>query len=283
MIMDKLGISVIVTTYNWPGALDRVLSGLCAQRYTHFEVIIADDGSTDETGQAIQSWQKKAPFPIKHCWHPDEGFRAAMIRNRAAALAAYEYLIFLDGDCVPLADFIHHHVRLAEIGYFVAGNRILLNPLFTQKVLAQKISLENYTLSQWVCARLKQECNRFLPILALPFGRLRKLSPYQWEGVKTCNLGMWREDYIKVNGLDENYIGWGFEDSDLVVRLLKAKIKRKSGKCATPVIHLWHKEQDRATLTDNADRLAQTLQNKEIRAKKGFDQYLHDNDYSKVE
>lgn len=276
--MNQLGVSIIVTTYNWPSALDRVLSGLCAQRYERFEVIIADDGSKEETGEIIQIWQKRAPFPIKHCWHPDEGFRAAMIRNRAVALAQYDYLIFLDGDCVPLPRFVHNHAKLAEQGHFVAGNRLLLNQPFTIKALTQKIALEEFTLIKWAWTTMRRECNRFLPILTLPIGRLRKLAPQAWRGVKTCNLGLWREDYIRVNGLDENYVGWGFEDSDLIVRLLRATIKRKSGKFATGVVHLWHKEQNRAMLTDNAYRLAQTLQSIEIKAKKGFDQYSHEDD-----
>lgn len=281
--MAELGVSVIVTTYNWPSALDRVLSGLCAQDYKHFEVIIADDGSKEDTGLVIQAWQSIAPFTIKHCWHPDQGFQAAMIRNRAAALASYDYLVFIDGDCVPLPHFVRNHAKLAEEGYFVAGNRLLLNQTFTQQVLTEKMPIEHYSASRWAHITWKRDCNRFLPLLTLPLGHLRKLKPNQWKGVKTCNLGLWREDYVRVNGLDENYVGWGFEDSDLIVRLLRAKIKRKSGKFATGVIHLWHKEQNRAMLNDNAYRLAQTLQNKEIKAKKGFDQYINDNDYLQVE
>lgn len=281
--MSKLGVSVIVTTYNWPDALDRVLSGLATQSYDAMEVIIADDGSKEETGFVIQAWQRKAPFPIKHCWHPDEGFRAAMIRNRAAALAQYDYLIFLDGDCVPLPNFVSNHVALAEEGYFVAGNRLLLNQTFTNQALVGKIALERFSLIQWAVKTLQRQCNRFLPLLTLPIGQLRKISPNQWKGVKTCNLALWRRDYVCVNGLDEQYVGWGFEDSDLIVRLLRSNVKRKSGKFATGVIHLWHKEQDRATLTENACRLAETLQNKETKAKKGFDQYIHDNDYMQVE
>lgn len=281
--MSKLGVSVIVTTYNWPEALDRVLSGLNAQTYDCMEVIIADDGSKEETGFVIQAWQKRVSFPIKHCWHPDEGFRAAMIRNRAAALAQYDYLIFLDGDCVPLPNFVRNHVALAEEGYFVAGNRLLLNEAFTQKALVEKMPLERFSLQQWAMKTLRRECNRFLPILTLPIGQLRKVSSKQWKGVKTCNLALWRADYIRVNGLDEQYVGWGFEDSDLIVRLLRSNVKRKSGKFATGVIHLWHKEQSRSLLTENACRLAQTLQNKETKAKKGFDQYIHDNDYMHVE
>jgi glycosyltransferase involved in cell wall biosynthesis len=281
--MAELGVSVIVTTYNWPSALDRVLSGLSAQDYKHFEVIIADDGSKEDTGLVIQAWQSIAPFSIKHCWHPDQGFQAAMIRNRAAALASHDYLVFIDGDCVPLPHFVSNHAKLAEEGYFVAGNRLLLNQKFTQQVLTEKLPIEHYSASRWAHKACKGDCNRFLPLLTLPLGHLRKLKPNQWKGVKTCNLGLWREDYVRVNGLDENYVGWGFEDSDLIVRLLRAKIKRKSGKFATGVIHLWHKEQNRAMLNDNAYRLAQTLQNKEIKAKKGFDQYIHDNDYLQVE
>lgn len=273
--MHMPSVSVIVTTYNWPQALDRVLSGLCIQRYPRFEVIVADDGSTETTAEVVRHWKTQCDFSLLHCWQPDEGFRAATIRNRAAATARHNYLIFLDGDCVPLPSFVAMHAQLAQKGWFVAGNRILLSQKFTHQVLNEQVAIEKWQLKKWGLAALSRKCNRFMPFLHLPLGGLRKLSPRRWQGVKTCNLGVWREDFIQVNGMDENYTGWGFEDSDLVVRLQRTKIYRKSGQSATPVLHLWHPFQDRAKAQKNANRLHETIHSTQIRAVKGIDQYLN--------
>lgn len=269
-------VSVIVTTYNWPQALDRVLSGLSKQTYSQLEIIIADDGSKDPTAQLVADWKAKSAFPIVHCWQPDEGFRAAMIRNRAVAMAKGEYLIFLDGDCIPLPNFVENHVKLAEKGWFVAGNRVLLNPRFTDKVLHQKLTLEQWPFIKWGLAYITRKCNRLLPLLHLPLGRIRKIHKSSWEGAKTCNLGIWREDFITVNGLDEAFTGWGFEDSDLVVRLQKAQVFHKMGKYAVGVLHLWHPQQDRSMAQENAKRLQQTLLRSQIKAQQGVDQYILD-------
>jgi len=265
-------VCVVVTTYNWPEALDRVLGGLCTQRYPRLEIIVADDGSKEQTAKVVARWQARTKHPLKHCWQPDKGFRAAMIRNKAAAMTQQDYLIFLDGDCVVLPGFVENHLRLAKKNWFVAGNRILLTAAFTEKVLAQNVAIEQWSLGQWLAARWQRYCNRWFPLVHLPLGPLRQIMPYRWQGVKTCNLGLWREDFVRVNGLDEQYVGWGFEDSDLVIRLQRAKIGRLLGKQAVAVIHLWHPCAQ--TGKENIKRLQQTMQKNTIKAEKGIDQYL---------
>lgn len=277
--MKMPAVSVIVTTYNWPGALDRVLCALSEQDYAQLEVIVADDGSTDETAELVHSWRSKFPFPLIHCWQSDEGFRAAMIRNRAVAMARHDYLIFIDGDCVMFPSFVSNHVALAEKGWFVAGNRVLLNQAFTEKVLKNGLSIHRWSFSKWMMARLLNSCNRVLPLCSLPMGRLRKFKPLKWQGAKTCNLGMWRNDFLKVNGFDEDFEGWGFEDSDCVIRLQRANIYHKSGKFSVPVLHLWHPEAERDKANENAKRLEHTQHSSAIQAFRGVEQYLrHGND-----
>lgn len=267
-------ISIIVTTYNWPEALERVLCALAQQNYSKLEIIIADDGSTGKTADLIQNWQKRFPFPLLHCWQKDEGFRAAMARNRAVAMAKHDYLIFLDGDCIPFPNFVTQHAKLAEPGWFVAGNRVLLNQSLTEDILCQKLNVQNWSLLKWWQVYFLRKCNHYFPLYSLPFGIFRKLSANEWENSKTCNLGIWREDFLKVNGFDEDFQGWGFEDSDLVIRLQRLSIKRKSGKFAVPVMHLWHPTHDKTKSDQNAYRLTQTLSSKIIQAVKGIDQYL---------
>src|SRR5688500_18670115 len=118
--------AVILTTYNRPDALAAALDGYCAQDTANFELLIADDGSTDDTRALIASYAQRAPFPLRHVWQEDPGFRAGAARNRALAQTRAEYIVFSDGDCVPPPFFVSRHVALAERGYFVAANRILL-------------------------------------------------------------------------------------------------------------------------------------------------------------
>lgn len=275
---SHLSISVIVTTYNWPEALNLVLRALSKQTKLPFEVIIADDGSRSDTRSLIQQWTLKAPFVIKHVWQEDEGFQAAKIRNKAILAAHGNYLVFLDGDCIPPIYFIENHLKLASNNYFVAGNRLLLSEVFTKKVLANEIKVEEWSLRNWLTASLSKQCNRFLPMVRLlpfaPFLFLRKWAPLQWKGVKTCNLAVWKKDAIAVNGFDEHYIGWGFEDSDFVIRLQHNGIKHLSGRFAVPVIHCWHKEQSRMDAKKNYERLMHLRQGKVIQAEKGLSQYV---------
>ena len=267
-------IAVIVTTYNRPDALAAVLAGYQAQGDRDFELLVADDGSSRETRDVVESWQSQAHFKLRHVWQEDRGFRAAAIRNRAIAATTADYIVFTDGDCIPSRHFVARHRALAERGWFVAGNRILLCKDFSRRVLEQQLPLHAWRTSDWFIAWLKRDINRWLPLIALGGGTFRKRAPTRWEGIKTCNLAVWRDDLIRVNGLDESYTGWGLEDSDLVIRLLHAGVRHKSGRFATPLFHLWHAENDRSGLTDNRRRLDAILHSQHIFAARGINQYL---------
>lgn len=272
--MKNLTISLIVTTYNWPAALQCVLSSILQQTFPFesIEVIIADDGSTDETKTLIKSWQDRFPCPLVHIWQEDKGFRAAKIRNLAAKAARHDYLIFIDGDCMIGPQFLQRHANLAEKNWFVAGNRLLLSPEFSQVVLDGE-SVHQYRLKQWLSLYQQGKVNRILPYLSLPLGPLRKWGRTRWEGAKTCNLAIWRDDFFSVNGLDECYEGWGFEDSDLVVRLINNKIYKKSGRFSAPVYHIYHPEANRALTSANYQALQKTIITKKVLAEKGLTQY----------
>ncbi len=266
-------VSVVATTYNRPDALRAVLAGLLAQADRSFEVLIADDGSRDETRSLITSTAAAAPLVIKHVWQDDRGFRAGAARNRAATQARGEYLIFLDGDCVPRRDFVARHRQLAEHGWMVAGNRVLLSESFTHQVLASNEPIHSWSLSRWRAARRRGAVNRTLPLLRLPLGPIRKFGARRWQRIRTCNLGLWADDFRAVNGFDETYEGWGFEDSDLAVRLLNSGVRRKEGAFATGVLHLWHREHDRAREGANWQRLQQRITSHQIRASRGLEQH----------
>ena len=265
--------SVIVTTYNRPDALQAVLRGLAAQEDRDFEVLVADDGSTADTAQLVQTLARDYPVPLHHVWQADQGFRAGAARNRACAQATGDYWIFLDGDCVALPDFIRQHKRLAQAECFVAGNRILLSERFTRDALTQQLPLHTRHLGQWLMDRLQGRINRWLPLLHAADGAWRLRSPARWQGARTCNLAVWRDDFVAVNGFDETYAGWGHEDADLAVRLIRRGVRRKDGRFATAVLHLWHRENDRSQLQENQQRLADIIASDRIQAQQGLSQY----------
>lgn len=257
MVSKSLRISVIITTYNRPVALHSVLLGLNHQTQLPNQVIIADDGSNDITRLLIDQLKDQLHYPLKHVWQKDEGFQAARIRNKAVLQADYHYLIFLDGDCIPFPDFIEKHRLLAEPQWFVSGHRILLEKKFTAKILKEGLSIYEDSSLQWLKHYFQHHSNRLFPLLRIRLNRLRKLQAKHWQGAKSCNLGLWKKDFSTVNGFDENFVGWGYEDSDLVIRLIRAGIYRKSGKFAIPVIHLWHEPSDRQQEQINLNLLKQ--------------------------
>jgi glycosyltransferase involved in cell wall biosynthesis len=268
-------LAVIITTYNRPDALSSVLTGYLAQKDGDFEMIVADDGSTSETARVIADVQARADFKITHVWQEDRGFRAAAIRNRALAGTSADYVIFSDGDCIPLPHFVEQHRRLAERGWFLAGNRVLMNESLTQAVLKNCVPVHTWTASRWLSAAITKRINRFAPLCDLPLtGSLRKIPAKRWEGVMTCNLSAWRSDLLQINGFDESYSGWGLEDSDLVIRLIRSGVSHKSARFAAPVLHLWHQEHDRGGLIENRLRLQDLLNSERVSAGHGVTQYL---------
>ena len=266
-------ISVVVTTYNRPQALVLVLRGLLAQRQAPFEILIADDGSGDPTRQAIRQMTRDANVPIRHLWQADDGFRAASARNMAVAAAQGELIVFLDGDCIPRPDFIAQHARLAQAGWFVAGSRLLLTPALTHQAENQQWPIHLWGRGAWWLQRLAGHTNRWLPLLNLPGHAWRRRQPAHWQSARTCNMAVWRSDLVAVNGFDESYQGWGHEDADLAVRLIRHGVHYKNGRFALTVLHLWHAENDRSQLPENLARLDAILHGTHTQAPVGLAQH----------
>jgi glycosyltransferase involved in cell wall biosynthesis len=263
-------ISVIVSTYNREDALDAVLRSLARQSDRDFEIIVADDGSGASTARVVEAWGPKIPQRLKHVWHKDDGFRLAEIRNRAILAARGVYCIFLDGDCIVREDFVATHRRLAENGWFVTGNRSLLSSRLTANVLRENLTPETWGPVRWLGERWSGGINRLSSLMRLPLGPLRRIRNSAWKGARACNLAVWRADLDRVDGFDADYKGWGKEDSDFIVRLLHAGVRRKDGVFATGVIHLWHPEADRSQLSDNELKLRAVVGGDRIRAQRGL-------------
>jgi glycosyltransferase involved in cell wall biosynthesis len=263
-------ISVIVATYNRPDALAAVLRSLSRQTDRDFELLVADDGSGPETGRLVTEWAARLPVRLKHIWHPDRGFRLAEIRNRAIRASEGTYCVFLDGDCIARPDFVAAHRRLAEPDWFVTGNRLLLSCELTERILRDGLEPERWGFANWVTARARRGVNRLEPLLDLHLGGLRKLHARQWRGARGSNMAFWRRDLDTVDGFDAAFSGWGREDSDIFIRLIRAGVLRKDGRFATGVLHMWHPEADRAQLADNERQLADVIDGKRVRAKQGL-------------
>lgn len=263
-------ISLVVSTYNRPDALGASLRSLARQTDRDFEIIVADDGSGPQTGELVKSWNSKIGGPLHHVWQEDRGFRLAEIRNRAIAASKGSYIVFLDGDCIARPDFVAAHRGLAEPGYFVGGNRVLLSKSLTGEVLAGDLEPECWPFSSWAVLRAKRETNRLLPLMRLPIGPWRKLKARRWQGVRGGNFAFFRADLDRVDGFETSFVGWGLEDSDIVIRMIRAGVLRKDGRFATGVLHLWHKDADRSQLAANRAKLDELLSNDRVRALRGL-------------
>lgn len=270
-------ISVIVTTYNRPDALSAVVRALLDQTDANFEIVIADDGSRQPTRDALTAFAAVPHAPgarrLVHAWQPDTGFRASAARNLGVFAARGDYLVFLDGDCIPRPDYVARHRLLAERGFMVSGSRVLLSERFTGELLSSSAPVHRYGLAYWLKQRLIGKTNKVVPLLHFPDTPMRHYRAVKWSRIKSCNLAIWRDDYLAVNGFDESFVGWGHEDADLVLRLARHGVRRKGGAFSTEVFHLWHRENTRATESENRRRVEERMQTGVTLADIGMDSH----------
>jgi glycosyltransferase involved in cell wall biosynthesis len=271
MIFTDL-ISVVITTYNRSDALLAVLYGLVRQTDNNFEVVVVDDGShMDHRLQVLESDLAKR-LRIVHFWHPDVGFTASCVRNRGVALSKGRYLIFLDGDCVPEIDFIAQHRLLAQTGYLVNGSRVLLSSELTNDVVANVVKIVGRSWLFWLQQRILGRVSKLTGFFRFRDGSYRIKKAFSFKGIRSCNMAIWRSDFLTVDGFDESFVGWGHEDADLVLRLYHAGIQRKNGFCATEVFHLWHKEASRDQESLNAQVVLSRSKSHVMVAESGYSQ-----------
>ena len=263
-------ISFIVLTYNRTDALLAVLSSLASQCGARHEVLIADDGSRPDQVRLLHERCPSFQCPVQHVWHPDTGFTAARARNLAASHATGDYLVFLDGDCVPAKAFVAQHTRLAERGCFVNGSRVLLSEKLTLKVLEGKLNLPALPAAFWWLAWMKGDSNKLLHLLTWPWRVFRVKQKFRWSGIRSCNFALWQSDFASANGFDETFEGWGHEDADLVLRLHHLGLFRKNGFMATEVFHLWHRENKRDQESVNKNRVRLRMGTHLVMAEQGL-------------
>lgn len=262
-------VSVIVSTYNRCDALRLCFLSLFRQTVLPDEVIVGDDGSTEETALLITKLQKEAPFPIIHVWHEDKGFRLAMMRNKCVARSTGNYIIEIDGDVFLHPELIADHLREANHGVYVKGGRVNLGKALTEEICRTGIIRPINVWTKGIESKPENalRCIWLAHILASRYRK--KCSP-----TLGCNMSFFREDFIKINGYDEFYEGWGGEDVDLGKRLQNSGCQKRYLKFAGIVYHLWHEDKFMYNKMKNFQYMRMQDERKTVRCESGVDKYL---------
>jgi glycosyltransferase involved in cell wall biosynthesis len=247
-------VGVVFTTYNRPQDLERVLAGYARQTHRQFEIVIADDGSGEETRRCIENARRDWQLEIRHVWHEDVGFRKCRILNRAIAETRAEYLIFTDGDCIPHPEFVAGHVALARPGYFVSGGCVRLGEASTRAVTPTDVLDGQVFDARWLTSRGEPALN------------LRKLlfSVQPWHNVMNAitttrptwnghNSSTWREEVLAVNGFDER-LGYGGLDREFGERLERCGMRGIQARYSLICLHLEHPRPYRACAIMDANK-----------------------------
>jgi glycosyltransferase involved in cell wall biosynthesis len=229
-------LSVILTTYERPKHLERCLASLALQRGVagKFEVIVADDGSQDETQAVVEQFARRADFPVRFTTHPHEDYHVAKCRNDGVRASRGAYLLFNDGDCILPPEHLATHLRVGRPGVVWAGNGYRLTREASERIDLAAVNARDYR--QFVTQAERQRLMR----------QWLKNKYYQLIGHPTkpkldgCDFAVWRSDFEAVNGFDETFKGWGCEDDDLGMRLKRAGVRIDTILRYTRVYHLWH-------------------------------------------
>lgn len=234
-------ISVIISTYNNPAWLEKVIWGYENQTYSDFEFIIADDGSGEETRSLIGRYQKNSHMKIVHVWHPDKGFQKSAVLNKATAAATTDYLLFSDGDCIPRKDFVETHVRNAKPGYFLSGGYFKLPMETSNAITREDIMNGNAFNVNWLHEHGLKKTYKELKLVSRGLQQflLNRFTPTKptWNGHGSSG---WKKDIVAVNGYNEE-MQYGGQDRELGERLVNLGIKGKQIRYSAVCVHLDHK------------------------------------------
>ena len=260
--------TLLISTYNRPEALDVVLQSVARQIPLPDEIVIADDGSGEETKKLIKRWQEsdKLPVKIKHIWQEDRGFRKSKILNKALAASVGDYIIQIDGDTYIHPKFMKDHLEMARPGTFIKGSRVSLDQELTEKICRTgKLTFPSFLSAHIIRHREKAFRNKFLR------NKFEYFNPHDLSALG-CNMAYMRQDAIDINGYDEEFEGWGHEDTDFSMRLALNGVMKRNLRYSALVYHLWHPQRgdgkENAILRDNQQKRGNT------KARLGMDQYM---------
>jgi len=257
-----MAVSLIISTYNWPKALELVLESVLHQSRMPDEILIADDGSDGQTKELIDAFRKSITIPVHHHWQEDRGFRKTFIMNEAMASSTGDYCIQIDGDIILHSEFVADHLSEATRGFYIKGSRAMLSPDRTKAILKTKdISIN--PISKGVGSKIN--ATRF-PLLS----RIFKGDTLRSNNLRGCNFSFWKEDFINVNGYNTDLQGWGHEDIELAARLTNLGIKQRQLKLKAVCFHLYHKLNGRDQEDVNYKIYLDAVKNGTVRCKNGL-------------
>ena len=238
--MNSPQISIILSTYNQPSWLEKALQGYEFQTFKDFEILIADDGSKDETRLLIENYKKKSKLKITHIWHEDNGFQKTIILNKSIISSKSDYLLFSDGDCIPRSDFVEKHISQKEEKYFLSGGYFKLPMSISEIISLDDIKNQNCFDINWLKKNgLNSSIKNYkLTARGCTEKLLNRLTPTKatWNG---HNSSGWKKDILNVNGFDER-MQYGGEDRELGERMLNLGIRSKQLRYSAVCVHLDH-------------------------------------------
>ena len=238
--------SLIISFYNKIDQLKLVFAGLEKQSFSNFEIIIADDGSSGRIINELEQLSNKTDLNTKHIWHKDQGWRKTEILNKAILASSSDYLIFIDGDCIPHTHFIKEHLENKNRGVVLAGRRVNLSHSITEKLTCDQIKrgyLEGWGLFLSTCLGLLSKGRDAEKGIYIRNPFLRKMiNKKSNRGILGSNFSIHKDDILAINGFDERYKAPGIgEDSDLAFRLEMYGVRIQTIKNIAIQYHLYHK------------------------------------------
>lgn len=265
-------LAVILSTYQWPRALELSLHGYAVQSRRDFRLIVADDGSGPETRALIRRVAAETGLDVEHVWHPDRGFRKSEILNRAIVAAdGADYLIFSDADTIPAPDLVEVHARLAEPRRFLAGGYVKLPQRTSEAIAVDDVRSGRATRLGWLLARgyrPGRKALRWAPgSLAAVLDRVTP-TPARWHG---NNASTWRDHLLEVNGFDME-MGYGGQDAALGDRLENLGVLPKRIRHRAVAVHLHHERpwRDAEGMRRNVEIRMRIRGSGEVRATRGI-------------
>ncbi|MCB9203050.1 MAG: glycosyltransferase [Flavobacteriales bacterium] len=261
---DKIKVALLIPTYNQSDILNLILKAVCNQSLLPYEVLIAEDQINDENKKVIDAYRNK--LNVIHCNQEDTGFYKSKILNKAIAESSADYIIQIDGDCIPHKNLVEDYSKFIQKGVYLYGTRVKIKQKYVKDVLAKKQI--NFSFFD------KKIYKRFRNIRCFFLARQSRIQLEINTKLRGANCSFWREDAIKINGYNEDIKGWGREDTEFFARMQHIGIKNRRIKFAAIVYHLDHAENDKTNLNINHKVESQAKQGLNIIIKNGIDKYL---------
>lgn len=260
--------ALLISTYNWPDALELIFLSIIKQTKLPDEILIADDGSDKTTLDLINKFKNILKTPIIHIWHKDDGFQKSQILNKTIAKSSSDYIIQIDGDCILHKNFIEDHITKSQQNCYLYGSRVNIQKKQIDTLYKHK-KINFHPFSKGIKKR-----GRALRLT--PISNLYKPHSFLSKKYRGCNTSFLKKDFIKINGYDENFTGWGKEDSELALRFHNIGLQAKRLKHSGILYHIWHTESSKNNLENNIQTEEETISLKKKRCINGIDKYLNE-------